>query len=559
MLRKNRWLHVILVLALTGAFLTVAGCGGGGKEATNAGGRSAETSAAEQPVPGGTLSVCIAEVSFIDPLFAFESEGLQVVQALFEGLTRFDYKTSVVEPCVAESWDVNADATVFTFHLKKGTRFHNGREVVAADFKYQWERLSNPVNGSMYSSLLSMVKGFDAMQDGTDPATTLSGVKVLDDYTLEVTMAYPFAEFPYVVGFPDTAPVPKEEVEKDPEAFKSMPVGNGPFKMAEPWKAGHRIKVVKFDGYAGTKPHIDGIDFLIYSDPNTAFLDFKAGTLDWTQIPTGQYKSTLAQYGASDDGVTANPGKQVQNGQELGVYEVIMNNEDAVFKNADLRRAVSLAINRQAVCDVAFEGLRKPATSIIPSGLPGHEANAWQYNHYDPAAAKEMLAKAGYPNGQGLPTLRLGFNSGAGHEQAMQMIQADLKAVGIRSEFEISDAPTYWDKVEKGTYQIGRSGWQVDYPTIDNVIYPLFFSTAGQNFSKYNNPAVDKAILAARQIPDEAERTKAMQAVVKLIGDDQPEIAICTYAHQRVASDRVHDLVYSPIGYLNFVDCWISE
>jgi len=550
MMRKRVWLAVALAVLLAMAAWALVACGD--DESVGDGGSG-------EAVKGGTLNVYIGDPSHIDPMLAFESEGIQVDHALFEALTQFNYKTSVVEPCVAESWEANDDATVFTFHLKKGTKFHNGREVVAADFKYQWERLSNPANESLYGYLLSMVKGFDEMQAEENPATELSGVKVIDDYTLEVTLAYSYAEFPYVVGFPDTAPVPKEEVEKDPAAFALMPVGNGPFKMAEPWAAGQYIKVVRFEDYSGTKPNIDGINFMIYADLNTAFLDFKAGTIDWTQIPTGQYKDTVATYGLSDDGMTANPGKQVQNAPELGIYEIIMNNQDEVFKNADLRRAVSLAINRQAICDIAYEGIRKPASSIVPAGLPGYEENAWQYNHYDVEAAKEMLAKAGFPNGKGLPALKLAFNSGAGHEQTMQLIQADLDKIGIKAEFDTSDGPTYWDKVDKGTYQIGRSGWSVDYPTIDNMIHPLFFSSAGQNFSKYNNPAVDEGILAARKIVDDDERLKAAQAVVKMIGDDSPEIAICTYAHSRVTSARVHNLVYSPMTYLDFINCWLSE
>jgi oligopeptide transport system substrate-binding protein len=550
--RNSTWLFLILAVVLAGVLMAVAACGGGGATTTTA-------ASGEKPVQGGTLSVHSGEISFIDPAVAFESEGVQVDNAIFDSLTQFDYNTLETKPDVATSWDTNAEGTVYTFHLKKGTKFHNGREVVAADFKYAWERLSNPANKSNYAFLLSMVKGYDEMQAETNPATELSGVKALDNYTLEVTLSSPFAEFPIMVGMWNCAPVPKEEVEKDPKAFAAMPIGNGPFKMVEPWVAGQGVKVVRFEEYTGTKPNIEGINFREYSDVNTAFLDFQAGTIDWCQIPTGQYKATAAKYGRADDGFTANPGKQVQDGTELGIVELLMNNQDALFKNADLRRAVSLAINRQAICDTAWEGLRKPADNIIPSSVPGYEANAWPYSHYDLQAAKDMLAKAGYPGGQGLPTIKLSFNTGGDHETWMQLVQADLKAIGINTEFDSSDGPTYWGKVGKGEYQIGRSGWFSDYPTIDDYLTPLLYSTSGQNFDQYKNPAMDKAIDAARTIIDDSERMKAQQAVVKAIGEECPEAPIATYAHHHVTTARVHNLIYSAMGILDFVSCWVTQ
>ena len=134
--------------------------------------------------------------------------------------------------------------------------------------------------------------------------------------------------------------------------------------------------MVKRTDYSGTKPHIDGIDFKIYKDDATAFLDYKAGNLDKCNIPSGQYKDTSAQYGIADDaGLTANPGKQTWNGPELGIYEIVINNQNDLFKNNQkLREAISLAINRQAISDAVFEGLRVPATSIIPEGTVGYEA-----------------------------------------------------------------------------------------------------------------------------------------------------------------------------------------
>jgi oligopeptide transport system substrate-binding protein len=546
--------NILLVLALVAVLLVVVGvataCGSSNETTTTT------AAAADKPVDGGTLAVYIGDPSFIDPANAFESEGIKVVDSLYDSLTGVDYKTMKVVPAAADSWEANADATVWTFHLHPGATFSDGTPVTAADFKYAWERIVSPAQKSEIAYQFSMIKGYDEMQAGT--ATELTGVKAVDANTLEVTLNYGFGDFPTVFSHPSFGPVPKAAVEKDPKAFALSPVGNGPFKMAEPWAAGQYVKVVRNDSYYGTKPHVAGIDFRIFKDLETAFLEFKAGTLDWTQIPSGQYKATADQYGISDNGYTANPGKQVQNGGELAIYYITINNTDPLFKNADLRKAVTLAINRQAICDTVYEGIRKPASSFVPIGIDGYEENAWPDSHYDVEAAKAALAAAGYPNGQGLPTIKLSFNSGAGHEDVMALVQADLKAIGINTEFDTSDAPTFWDKLGKGNYQIARCGWQADYPLIDNFVNPEFQSESGDNYSKYANPAVDSGVLAARATVDPAARMKAYQDLVKLIGSTNPVVPVDTYAHHNVASARVHELTYSSHGLLDYINVWIS-
>lgn len=547
--RKHAWMGLVLALVLVGVLLAIAACGGGEESTTT-------SAAGEQPVAGGTLNVYINEPVAIDPIDLEESEGTQVGQALFDSLATFDYLTMKVGPAAAESWDVNADATVWTFHLVKGAKFHDGSPVTAADFVYAWNRLCNPANKSNVSYHLSAVKGYDEVQAGT--ATELSGLKAVDDNTLEVTLSYPFADFEYVVAHPTLAPVPKAAVEKDPKAFSEAPVGNGPFMMVGSWQHDQGIQVKAFPDYYGKKPNIDGIDYKIFKDPETAFLEFKAGNLDWTQIPSGQVKATETEFGVSDDGYTGNPGKQVMLGSELSIYYLVLNTQDDLLKNADLRKAISLAINRQAIADTVYEGVRAPATSIIPPGIVGYEDGAFPYSKYDVAAAKEALKAAGYPDGQGLPEIVLSCNSGGGHEDVMALVQADLKAIGINVKTDFTEWAAYLKKLDDGTFQIGRLGWLADYPIIDNFIYPLFFSSSADNKSKFNDKAVDDAISAARKVTDENARIAAYQAIVKTVGEACPVVPIVAYKHHHVTSNRVHNLVYSPNGLLDFQSCWLE-
>ena len=548
--KRLTYLFALAVL-LVGALVGVAACGG------EEGGTGTSLAGGEKPVSGGTFKIYIGEPAFIDPVNLQESEGTQVGNQLFDSLTMFDYKTGNLLPAAAEKWEANADATVWTFHLVKDAKFHNGRKVTAADFKYAWERICNPANESEISYHLSCVKGYDAMQEGK--ATELEGVKVIDDYTLEVTLSYPFGDFEYVVGHPALAPVPKEEVEKDPKAFSEMPIGNGPFKMAEPWQHDQYIKVVRFDDYYGQKAHADGIDFMIFNDDETAFMEFEAGNLDMAVIPSGRVKEVMQKYGVSDDGLEVAPGKQTLTGPETAIYYLTVNNKDQYLSNKALRQALSLAINRQAICDTIFEGLREPATGIVPWGVAGYIKDQWPYSKYDPEAAKAKLAEAGYPNGQGLPEITLSCNSGRGHEDILAMVQADFAAIGVKSKIEAIEWAQYLDKLGAGTYQIGRLGWIADYPIMDNFLYPLFTTGSGDNYSFYSNPAVDQALLAARSIVNTEERIAKYQEIERTIGEDAPVIPITMYRHGRVGSDRVRGLVESPQGLYNLEQAWIVK
>jgi oligopeptide transport system substrate-binding protein len=544
-------LLVVLALLLVGVLVAATACGGGEKETT-----TVSTAAA---IPqGGTLNVYINEPVAIDVVDLEESEGVQVGQALFDSLADYDPLTSEIKPAAADSWQPNDDATVWTFHLNKNDKFSDGTPVTAKDFIYSWNRLCNPANKSNVSYHLEPVKGYDEMQAGT--ATELTGLKAVDDYTLEVDLKYSYADFEYVVAHPTLGPAEQAVVEKMGDAYLDAPVGNGPFMLAPgtKWEHDQSIQLVKNPNYYGKAPNIDGIDFKIFKDPETAFLEFQAGNLDWTAIPTGQIAATQSKYGTSDDGYTGNPGKQTLLGPELAIYYVDINLTDSLLQNADLRQAISLAINRQAICDTIMEGTRVPADSFIPPGIVGYQPGAWQYSKYDVTAAKAALAKAGYPGGQGLPEITLSCNSGGSHEAIMASIQADLQAIGLNVKTDLTEWAAYLPKLQNHQYQIGRMGWIADYPIIDNFIFPMFYSTSDNNYSGYNDPATDAAMLAARSTTDADSRIAKWQAIVKTLGDYVPAVPIMFYRHSRVTSDRVYNLIDSPMGLLDFQDCYIK-
>jgi len=566
---KHRLRMSFVVLAACALVLgVVAGCAPSG--GTTGGGT---TTGAKS---GGTMSFYIGEPAYIDPYNTQESEGTEVEQALFDSLTRVDpLDPTKLGPGAADSWTANADATVFTFKLNPNGKFADGTPVTAQDFVYAWTRIVDPTtvntltkkaDPSIISYHLSFVVGFDALAAGK--TKVLPGVKAIDPLTFEVTLSKPFADFPFVCAHPALAPVPQKLVENGVEAsgtvvpFGEMPIGNGPFKMAEPWQHNQFIKIVRNDNYAGAKPYLDSVLFKIYKDTEAAYTDFVAGNLDFSPIGTGKIKSAQDTYGTSTDGYTVNPGTQVLLGAENATYYLIPNLNDPIMKNPNIRKAISLAINRQAICDIVFEGTRQPADNIIPPGIAGYKPGVWADTKYDVTAAKQALVDAGYPGGKGPDgkqlAIKLSFNSGAGHEPIMELVQSDLKAIGITATFDSSEFAVYLKQLDAGQFQIARLGWIADYPIADNFLYPLFQSKSGDNKSKYNNPAVDTALDAARKTVDTAARISAYQAIDATIAADNAVLPMMFYKHTRVGSKRLHNFVWDAQGLGDFGTAWVD-
>jgi len=534
----------------------------------------------EGAVAGGTLAYYVGSPAYIDPYNTQESEGTQVEQAVFDSLTAFDpLDPTKLVPAAAESWEPNADASVWTFKLNQDGKFSDGTPVTAKDFVYAWNRIANPktintstkqAEASSISYHLAVVQGFDEMQAEGSTVTELSGVKAVDDYTLEVTLKQSFGDFAYVVGHPALAPVPQAMVEngvkytdadgkEQTAAFGDMPIGNGPFKLSEPWKREQYIKVVQNENYYGEKPLIDGIDFLIFKDPDTAYLEFEAGTLDFSQIGTAKIKDAQTKYGTSDNGYTTNPGKQVLVGAETSIYYLIVNNTLKPMDQANMRKAVSLAINRQAICDNVFEGTRVPADNIVPPGIAGYAEGVWPESKYDVEAAKKALVDAGFPEGAGAPEISLSYNTDGGHQPIMEFVKADLEKIGLKVKLAPTpDFATYLKQLDDDKIMIGRLGWIADYPIMDNFMYPLFNSKSTDNYSRYADPAVDTALDTARKTPDDAARLEAYKAANATVGAALPVIPVMFYRHHHVASDRVHDLTYSAMNLADFTTVWLE-
>ena len=523
------------------------GLAAGAVTALAACGKKSGSDSSDSGSTGGTMKFYINDPVAIDPYNTQESEGTQVEHILFDSLTDYDWDKEEVVPKAAESWEANDDATEFTFHLVEGAKFHNGDTVDAASFKRGWERICDPnmETPSEINYHLSMVEGYDDMVNGD--ATELSGVTCPDDYTLVVKLSAPMADFPYVCSHPALAPVPQAALD-DPDGFLLAPIGNGPFQMDGEWESGQYINVKRFDDYYGDAATLDAVNFSIQKDPETAYNEFEAGNMDFCQIPTGRIEELADEAGESEDGYTVTPDHRVLLGAEASVYYLTVNLEDETMSDINVRRAMSLAIDRDKIIDKLFEGSREAADCVFPPVIDDDDSNAWEYCKYDAEQAQQIVDD----NNLAGTTITLSYNSDGGHEDIMSIIQEDLEAVGFQVEQSSMEWASYLDSLGSGNYQVGRLGWIADYPTMDNFIYPNFYSTADNNYEKYNNPDVDEAIDAARQIVDDDDRKAAYREINQTIADDLPIIPIMFYSHNHIGSENLSEFFYDPQGKGDF-------
>ena len=536
--------RAMLAGSTVAAAAALAGC-----KKSDADGTAASTGGSSDAV----LTYHIENPTGIEPYTLEDENAVAVAFNLFDALTYYDYKTGELTDLVAESHTHSDDDTVWTFKIRKGTKFHDGSEVTAKSFAYAWRRLCNPSTGEQPSNVsyhLAMVKGYEDVTAGS--ATELSGVTCPDDYTLQVELSQPYADFDYVCAAPVLSPVPEGAgAGDDYTAFAHSPIGNGPFKMKGEWEDGQYVEAEAFADYAnGEAPKVAGVRFNIYKDSNTAYKELDAGSLDCSLVPITATKQAKDSYGESEDGYTATPDHQFLGGAMLYTQFLAFNVNDPVMSDVRVRQALSLAINRQAICDAIYEGSAQPADDILPSSMEGYREGAWAYAAYDPDKAAQLLDEAGYAadaNGKRNLSIALTYNLDGDHKAVMEMVMADWSALGI----ETSSNTAEWASILSNTYpnadfQVGRLGWIADYPIMDNFLYPLFVTGGDNNYGQYSNADVDKGLLDARAIASDDDRVAKYQEVDKLIAEDMPVIPLFYYKHQMVCSQRVKSLYMDP-------------
>jgi oligopeptide transport system substrate-binding protein len=517
--RRRRSPHMALLAVLLLIALLGAACGDSGGDDDNGG-----SAGGEEPTRGGEIRVESQEPGSLDPPLSSGSEDARIVRLVFDGLVGYDQETAALEPRVATEWESNDDATEWTFKLREGTKFSNGEEVTAESFVRGATRAASPDiynNPDGLGYHLDGVEGVAEHSAGTAP--DVEGIEAVDDYTLKFTLTAADAEFPVKAGHNPFYPIPSEEaMAAQQPSWAEFPIGNGPFKLKEAWKHNQSITLVRNDEYYGDEPYLDQVNFVITADLDTAYVNWQAGNVDWTRIPPPKTQEARQQ----------NEGNYLI--RDMAGFEYLaFTLQHAPMDNKLFRQAVSLSIDRQAISDAVFFGLRTPAAAIVPELMPGSRVDGadgpCEYCEHDPDRAKQLFEQSGV----NLDKLTLHFNAGAGHDEWMaavaqqvsQTLGIPVEAIPATTQFTGSAGYTGWMK-SGAPASANRLAWSLDYPTPDNFLYPLLFSTSSDNKPNYNNPEYDELILEARTELESDARIALYQEAEDLALEDMPLIPL---------------------------------
>ncbi len=495
--------------------------------------------AAREPASGGTYRRPLgADPATLDPARMSDFYAVTVTNQIFDSLVEFDAQLNVL-PELAQSWSASRDSLTWTFNLRKGVQFHNGREMVADDVVYSLSRLLDPAVRSPRSSYLSKVKGAAKFQAGT--TKDVEGVKALDRYTVQITLSELFAPFITILGIPHLSIVPREEVERSGPPFAEKPVGTGPFRIVQ-WDKGREIILEANATYFRGRPALDRVRFVIF--PGTAESDmvqaFLQGQLEESPITQEKRKELLEAVEAGTYTYIRRP--------MLGLLLLGFNREHPPFDKLEIRKAFNYTIDKVHLNREVYGERYGVAQGILPPGMPGYKVQGYRY---DLEKAKDLLAQAGHPGGQGLApvTLASSAQSATIREQEFQTIQRYLATVGIQVEWkQYEDWPTFRQALERGEEQFFRYSWYADYPDPDSFFYPLFHSQSLVNYFRYRNPTVDQRLDDARRETDDLRRAELYREAEKRILDDAAAVMLLHYTYERVFQRYVDGVEVNALG-----------
>lgn len=540
----------LLALTLTAfmGFSVLAGCSG----SQPADGGDAAGDSAEPKIVRHNLG---ADPQTIDPALNSAVDGAIFLVNVFEGLCKTDDKEKAV-PGMAESWEVSEDGLTYTFMLRDA-KWSDGEPVTANDFEYAWKRALDPVTAAEYAYQMYYLKGGEAFNSGEGSADEV-GVKAIDEKTLEVTLESATPYFLELTAFPTYFPVRKDIVEADPEGWAlnmDTYISNGPFKAVE-WSHNDVLRVVKNENYYNAdKVMLDGIDFYMIVEESTAMSAYESGEVDYIEnIPTDQIP-TLQE---------SNEDFEIQ--PYLGTYFYVFNTSKEPVNDPKVRQALTLAIDRQAIVDVVTKAGQKPASGFVPEGMTLSDGSSFRAAAGDfaipPTAnieeAKKLLAEAGYPDGQGFPTIEVMYNTLEAHKAIAEAIQEMWKQnLGINVELRNEEWKVFQETRTQGDFIIARHGWIGDY--VDPMTFlDMWLSNSGNNNAQWKNDDYDQAIADSKKASG-ADRDALMMKAEKIMMDDWITMPIYYYTKPTLLQPYVKNVHFSPLGFVFYENADIQK
>jgi oligopeptide transport system substrate-binding protein len=503
-----------MAVGATAIALLAAGCSGSGSEDTDTASKS--------------IVVGIGEPQHLIPSNTTETGGAQVLAALFYPLVDFDEQSKPVE--VGAESITSDDNKVWTVKLKPGFTFSNGEPVVSDNYIDAWNYGAYGPNAQGASYFYERIEGYADLQsvdpDGEEgakkapepKAKALAGLKKVDDTTFTVTLSTPFAGWESVMGYTAFLPLPKAAFSAPgviADGFEDAIIGNGPFKMKGTWEHDSQIVTEKVDGFKGNVPKVDAVTFKIYQDQKAEYADLTAGNVDvQTAIPI---ESLAAAPGDLGDRFQKSPSSSFQ--------FVGFPTFQKEFSNVDVRRALSMAVNRQEMTDQIFLGSQTPATGFVSPAVAGYRENTCGDNcKYDAAAAKALYDKANGPK-----EINITYNADGGHKAWVDAMCNQInKSLGIKCtgtpEPKFADLLTKVEKKQK--VGLIRLGWVMDYPLMENYLGPLYATGGSSNYYGYSNPAFDSLVKEGSAAKTTDEAIAKWQAAEDILAKDMPVIPL---------------------------------
>jgi oligopeptide transport system substrate-binding protein len=506
------------------------------------------------PKQGGAAVVTFNnDLTTLDPQIGYDWQNWTVIKSIFDGLMDYEPGTTKLTPDLAESYSISDDGQTYTFKLRDGVKFHNGRAMTSADVKYSLERAVSPATQSPGGGYFGAIKGFDDMVAGK--ATELSGVTTPDDKTVVIALTRPDATFLHLMAINFGFVVPKEEVEKYGADFGKHPVGTGGFKFVE-WSPGQKLELDRFtDYYRPGVPYLDKLTFEFGQDPTVNVLRLRKGEVDIVGdgIPPAQFNEIMKDPATKDLVVV---------GDQLHTGYVTMNVKLPPLDNVKVRQAINMAINKDRIVRI-INNRGVPAVEPLPPAMPGYDTAQKGYG-FDPEAAKKLLTEAGFPDGFATELYVMNVDP---NPRIAQAIQQDLAAIGIKAQIKslaqaevitaggsAQGVPMIWS---------GGMAWIADFPDPANFYYGILGCSGavegGWNWAKYCNEALDQranqadTMVTAEQV---GARTEAWKGIFNDVLKDAPWAPIFnekrfTFHSERLGGDPLlfTDPIHLPVNY----------
>lgn len=472
----------------------------------------------------------------------------------YEGLTRMDAAGNP-QPALAKSWVISPDGTEYVFTLRE-SKYANGDPLTAHDFVWAWKRALDPELAADYAYMLYPIKGAQAYNEGTGSANDIA-IEAVNDLTLKVTLEGPTPYFLSLVAFKTYYPVHRKTVEADSDGWHlkvDTIIGNGPFKLVK-WAEGQMEFVPNKNYWDASAVKADRLIFSMVENASTELTMFENGEIHMTNTVPGQEIPRLK----------AAPNSELKIFPYLGTYYYIFNLEKKPFDDVRVRKALTLAIDRTSIVEKVTQGGQLPAFAFVPPGIAEPDGsdfrkNGGDYFKEDIAEAKQLLADAGYPDGEGFPAFEILYNTSEAHKMIGEAIQEMWKVnLGIKNvTLTNQEWGTYLTSRDEGDFTVSRAGWIGDYGD-PNTFLDMWTTGNGNNNSRFSDAEYDRLVAECLVDSDMTARAKKLHQLEDILMEAMPVMPIYYYTQPAMVSHKLKGYSCIIIGGIDFKTAYIDE